>query len=794
MFSAISRLTARGAPIFWGSLFAFLPTSGFSRETPPSLEIGAPTARGLERMQRLSGTGSHDAVAAADGRSAPIVLAQNDRGVRSDATGPEALPAIDVAAQAAAGDGKAGNGEGSGPGGRFTGYAATSASSATKTLAPIMKVPMAVTVVSRQVMDEQQVVDLHDALKNVSGVFRGGDFSYDGIMLRGFISDNLSTVYRNGLRTYRAANEPANLQSLEVVKGPASVLYGRLEPGGLVNLKTKRPLDAPYYSVQQQFGSFAFYRTTVDATGPLTNDKSLLYRVNLAYKTNDAFIDLVDQERLFIAPSLLWSPTENAALYVDLEYKRDRSRYYYGIPAFGNRPAPVPRETYLGFGSSSDLESQTLSRLLVSSNGYYTFDNDWRLTERFQWYRLEYDTNNTYYGEDGVAEDGRSFSRYIYTAPVDQASIFAGNLDLTGKFATAGAEHDFLVGFDYFNQKQWLTGFIGDPTDIFGASFPTTIDIYNPVRVQAPYPSPAQFNSFTKRGQEWVGAYFQDQITLWDRLHILGGGRFDWANVISGSASDIAEYRNLLLQVTPEHAFSPRVGVLYQIEPWLSVYGSYSEAFSASNGRGFGDVVLPAQTAEQFEAGAKALVLDGRLLATLALFDLTKQNLRLADPAHPGYSIAIGEARSRGVELDISGQVTESLNVIASYAATDAKITKDSKNQGHHLYGAPAHAGSVWASYEIKAGDLAGLSFGAGVFAAGERQGDNANSYQLPAYATVDIGAGYSWKFAGVRYEARLKINNLLDAYYFAWPGHGDRAGAMPGPPRTVLGSIRAEF
>jgi len=478
-----------------------------------------------------------------------------------------------------------------------------------------------------------------------------------------------------------------------------------------------------------------------------------------------------------------------------MEYQKDNSRYYSGIPALGNRPAPISRRTFLGWGSDARLESQPLARFLVSSNGFFAFNNDWKLTERFQWYLLNYDTNNTYFGEGGVASNGRSFTRGLYTFPLDETYNYDANLDLTGRSQAFGTQHDVLLGVDYHNERTWLNGYSGSATAVFGPTFPATIDIFNPVRVQVPYPSWSQFNTLTKTGQQWLGAYFQDQITIWDKLHLLGGGRFDWANVISGSAPNLTAYRTLGVKETPEQSFSPRAGILYQVEPWLSVYGSYAESFAASNGRGFGDIVLQPQTAEQFEVGAKALFLDGRLLATLAFYDLTKQNLRQPDIAHPGFSIAVGEAQSRGIEFDLSGQVTENLNVIASYAATEAKITKDSTgNQGHRLYGAPAHAGSIWANYEFKTGDLAGLSFGAGVFAVGVRQGDNANTVQLPAYATVDLGVGYAWKFAGTRFEARLNVNNLLDANYFVSPGYGTRYGLIPGAPRTFLGSLRVEF
>ena len=202
-------------------------------------------------------------------------------------------------------------------------YGVTRATTATKTDMPIMETPVSIQAVPRAVMDDQQVISLADAVRNVSGVQPGGYAFYDNFILRGF--DAGGSTYRNGLRHISTTSlETANLDAIEILKGPASILYGRAEPGGIINLATKRPLDVPYYSLQQQFGSYNFYRTTIDATGPLVADRTLLYRMNLAYKDNNTFQDFVSQQSIFFSPSLTWRPTDRFESTIEIEYQRNR--------------------------------------------------------------------------------------------------------------------------------------------------------------------------------------------------------------------------------------------------------------------------------------------------------------------------------------------------------------------------------------------------------------------------------------------------------------------------------------
>ncbi|MGX2041477.1 TonB-dependent siderophore receptor [Methylocaldum sp. MU1018] len=666
-------------------------------------------------------------------------------------------------------------------------YAVLNAVTATKTDTPIMETPVSVQTVSRPVMDDQQAISVGDALKNVSGIQSGAYTFYDNFMLRGF-DTGLGNTYRNGLRqTSISFLETANLERIEVLKGPAAVLFGRIEPGGLVNLATKRPLDEAYYSVQQQFGSYDLYRTTVDATGPLLDDRSLLYRMNIAYKSNRSFRDFVSQEHVFVAPSLAWQPADRLAFNLDVEYQYDEfveDGSDSGIPAIGNRPAPIPISRYLGDSTANRRNPNTQERVLVGLDWSYRFNGDWKLTNRFQYLTVDYD--QTILFANGLRPDNRTLDRSLWRTAQSRSS-YGTNLDLTGRFATGIAEHAVLAGLDFFRLDQQADGFSGDTPLV------PPIDIFDPVYgVDLSSLTARDDNLFFERRDQWYGIYFQDQITLWDKLHILGGGRQDWAE--SGSGSSSVSFGDLKMDLQRTEFFSPRVGVLYQPWPWLSLYGNYIESFGSNNGgRSVSGKPFDPQTAEQYEVGIKTEFFGGRLNSTLAFYDLTKQNSLTPDSANPGFSVAIGEARSRGAELDVAGRVTENWSLIGSYAYTDTEITKDnSGNKGNRFAAVPRNSGSFWAKYEFDRGYLRGLSLGTGVYIRGRREGDNANTFQLPGYVRWDASVGYSFEQFGSRITTQLNVYNLLDKTYYDHSSF--RANIRPGEPLTFLGSLRVEY
>jgi iron complex outermembrane receptor protein len=716
---------------------------------------------------------------------------------------------------------------GAGPGGRFTGYTVDydAPAMAGKDNTPILQTPANVQVVTRQAMDDRQDISVRDAIVGyVSSVqppsnTPSSNNFYDGFNIRGF--DNVN-IYRNNLRVWELTGiQTSNLQSIEILKGPAAMLYGRLEPGGIVDLIPKRPLDYSYTSIQQQFGSWGLSRTTIDTTGPVTADKTWLYRVNLAYDRADSFIDFVNSKNVFIAPTLTFRPNDQFRFNIDYEYQHsefvDKSM---GIPAVGNRPAPVPISRYLQEPAYTQANPNTQDRHLVGFDWTYDFNKDWSLTNRFAFNDQRYGQHQ--YGTASFTEATGVVDRWIWDANI-QARTFATNLDLKGKLWTGPVEHALLVGVDYFNLTKNIQTYF-NPTQFD----PTigSINIYNPVYGQSAYGGAAP-NTFYPLRESWSGVYGQDTISFLDnRFHVLLGGRYDWANYGSGYGFDSQEQAEgpydpntgAGFLSAKAQAFSPRAGLVVQPTPWLSLYANYTKGLGVQDALPVpGSPAIPPETSRQYEAGIKAELLDKRLTASAAVFDIVKTNITQA-LGGAGFSIPIGEVRSRGFEFDLNGRIDSNWSVIASYSYTDARIVNGQgpdiqdvvgglgsvyftpvfpsvSENGNRLLNVPYNSGAVWGKYDAH-GPWEGLSAAAGVVAVGERQGDNQNSFQLPAYARVDTMLQYRFK-PPVETQIKtmtlqLNVKNVFGTNYYE--SSSNRLIIFPGAPRTFLGSIRAEL
>jgi len=725
-----------------------------------------------------------------NGKSVSIVLAQNDT-TRSDA-GAVPLPPIDVGAddRDRPSAGRPG-GAPQGPGDRHTGYRPSSAAPTTlKTDTPLMQTPMSIQVVTRQAMDDQQAITLRDAVvSNVSGVTFGPSY-FDVLKVRGF--DSFGNIYKNGLQEYRYRYlDTTNLQSIDVLKGPAAMLFGRMEPGGVINLVAKRPLETPYYSVGEQLGSYGLTRTTVDATGPVTADKSVLYRFNGEFYRTDSYRDVVTDRNVLLAPTITLHPIEQFRMNIDFEYQNRTWVADYPIyPAIGSGPANIPLSRYLSQASITSQMPNNTDKKRIAYDWTYDFLPGWRLTNRLSYSNTGYQTRNAI--PLGFDQATGALTRYVANNIYTDKS-FATNLDLKGKFVTGPLEHSILVGFDYFNYYTPLYS---------GGSFATSaVNIYAPNYRQIEYP--ASSRQYITNGQNWTGVYAQDMISFLDgAVHLLLGGRYDWAETnISRNRTSPAL---AMASYSPSYdkGFSPRVGVVYQPLPWLSLYGNFTQSLGA-NQVTTQNVTLPPQKGEQFEGGVKAEFFDERLLLTMAYFDITKTNIPVTDPTNAINTLAIGKARSQGFEFDLTGRIDDNWSVIANYTHDDVRtligtaidpLTAYSRQiavAGSILPGSPRNYGNLWIKYDAD-GALHGLSVAAGVSASSDQLGDAANSFVLPGYALVNGMVAYTTTIAGYNVTAQLNVRNIGDVAYY--PSAGSRLTIMTGTPRTFLGSLRMEF
>jgi iron complex outermembrane recepter protein len=726
-------------------------------------------------------------------------------------------------------------------------YVLPNATAGTKTDTPVMETPLNVQVISKQLLKERQVFRLADALKNVSGVrtddklFGGASYT-ERLFLRGFDSQ---TFFRDGFRLQQgsASREFANVESVEVLKGSAAILYGLVEPGGMVNVITKKPLATPYYGFTQQVGSFDTYRSTLDATGPIAGNKDVLYRLNMSYENSGSFRDFVGKEDVFFAPKLTWNISPKTQVNFELEY----NHAHLGID---NPAIPLINDKLLQIPSNrnyAEYSPTTSETVFGSFNWSHKFNDDWMLKHRFSAnHASTISDENTFInavgpqvtGIPGFDTPANLTSRIrLRSGRPAKNNTYATNLDVIGHFDTWNLQHTLLLGGDYYR--------LSDKTDnrydsVFSElSFINTL---NPAHPGTPFGFPVYnwthnsitsgpafvylgFPSKQEISTDQFGLYIQDQIKLPYNVHVTGGIRWQYIH----NRTDTTNYNpNLSFasatqEGSTQDAVTPRVGILWNPEKWLSLYANYTESFGANTAKSFikpgiGKILDPT-SAEQYEGGIKLEFFGGKLRGTFAYYDLTKTNIAAADPNRnhdcgggPNTcSIPIGEVRSRGPEVDIQGEILPGWNVIGAWSNLDLRITKASPidpnlgpqggdfvsgRVGDRPNGQPRNSGTLWTTYEVQSGDFKGLQFGGGLnFQDRVWTGDA--RYPNPGFITADLMAGYSRKIGDATISAQLNINNLLDKYYttnILLNGGGNNHFAAFGAPRTFMGQVSVQY
>ena len=655
-------------------------------------------------------------------------------------------------------------------------YRVPNAITGTRTNSPISDVPQSIQVIPRQVIEDKQATSVQETVDNVSGVTFLGNDDGQGLnfAIRGF--DN-APVLRDGNRIYSEQGIPevANLETVEVLKGPASVLYGDLQPGGLINLVSKKPLAQPFYEAQIQVGNRSFFQPSFDISGPLTTDGKLLYRLNALYRNEDSFRNLENRlERLFIAPSFTWQVSKNTNITFNLEYTKDDEPIDFGTVAFGNGIADIPPERVIT-NPEDNFERRELN---FGYNLEHRFNENWKIKNAFRYTNYEYDSSLLAF-PDELNEETGILTRFWAEEDLGN-DLFSLNTNLEGKFTTGSIKHNLLFGVDLIRGE--FNRFVRfDPTS------PFEIDIFNP-DYSAFRPAledvPLVEDSTIKADR--LGIYLQDQIYFSNNLILLAGLRYDTIKQTrTDNFADSEATQN-------DDSLNPRIGIVYKPNDTVSLYASYSRSFNPNNVTDADGDFLEPEEGEGFEVGVKTELIKDKLSATLAYFDITKQNVATSDSENPFSSVASGEQKSKGVELDIIGEISPGLKVIASYAYIDGKITEDNDSEiiGNNLPGIPENSASLWTTYEIQKGNLQGLGFGLGLKYLGARKGDLANSFEVEDYLTVDAAIFYKRN----NWRAALNFKNLFDIDYIESVGNGRTRGIYPGRPLTVIGSISVQF
>ncbi|KTB90684.1 hypothetical protein AO073_21970 [Pseudomonas syringae ICMP 11293] len=658
--------------------------------------------------------------------------------------------------------------------GPVNGYRATRSATATKTDTALRDIPQSIQVVPREVLESQQVTRLQDALTNVSSIqpssSRGG--ATDTFIVRGFRATSYAV---DGIVTNPLADRPevqrdlANVERVEVLKGPASVLYGRGDPGGLVNLVTRRPTFEPEGRVNVEVGMRDFYRLEGDVSGALNANKTLAGRLTMATQTDGGFADTYrSSDRTFIAPSLFWQASEDTRLNLDLEYTHLKGQFDRGLVAVGDK-VNINADTFLGEPWSQQTATKSAATLRVEHDAYY-----W-LTLR-QVIRVD-DSHNDRFSVDprDISEDGQSLSRRV-TDSTEDLHTFDSQSEAIATFNTGSLKHTLLTGFEYVH------GRIDVDAD---RSRLDSININKPV--YGAQPEGFAFDSKFNNRLDLYSVYLQDQIDLSEQWKLLIGARYDQTNQDNSSTdSDLQVTR----QSINKNKVTPRMGLVYQPTDWVSLYASYSTSFRPQTGITQDGSVLDPETGVQYEMGAKLDLIPDKLSATLAVFELTRKDVQAPDPDDSDYSVQTGEQRVRGVELDVSGQPMPGWRIIGNVSALEAEVTKDTVyGKGNRLTGVPRMSGALWSTYQLQIGDLKGLGFGAGVIAVGQREGDLENSFDVSGYARVDASVFYD-----IDEKTRFSLNgrNLTDRKYIE--NVTDSTEIYAGAPSQVVASLSVKF
>ncbi|MEH1834444.1 MAG: TonB-dependent siderophore receptor [Nostoc sp.] len=664
--------------------------------------------------------------------------------------------------------------------GEQDGYNVPDASSATRTDTPIRDIPQSIQVVPRQVIEDRVITDPDDAVRTISGVIPSNP-SYEGglsaFSIRGF--DYGSNVLRNGVREIDfgsvSRNDLTNIERVEILKGPASVLYGQGSLGGAVNIVTKQPLRDPFYNLEFLAGSYDLYRGAVDFSGPLNDSRTVLYRLNAFYQDSNTFIDFSRNNRWLVNPVVSWQISPNTKLTIEGDVSKTVSQTSAGLPAVGtvlpNPNGKIPINRFIG--EPGDFETGLFARI-----GYdlqHQFSKDWSVRNVFRYAVLKRGGGGFTAGSS-LDPDGRTLDRFYFDDPNpktdDTVNGFIVATDLTGKFETGSIKHTLLFGTEVYNTKRTNFEYIS------GDAAP--LDLFNPV-YGSPRGAVEDRGNSTQSGG-FVGVYLQDQIALADNLKLVLGGRYDWAN--QDSKDLITDTKTS----QSDEAFSPRVGIVYQpIQP-ISLYASYSRSFNPNSGTDANGNLFDPESGTQYEVGIKG-DLSNKLSATLALFDLTRSNVLTTDPNNSNFSIQTGKQRSRGIELDISGEILPGWSIAAGYAYIDARISEDNDYAvGNRLVNAPENSFGLFTSYKFQSGSLEGWGLGLGFFYVGEREGDLNNNFTLPSYFRTDASIFYKRD----RLRAAVSIKNLFNVDYYE--SSSDILRVFPGEPLTVQGTISWQF
>ena len=660
------------------------------------------------------------------------------------------------------------------------GYQPLSSATATLTSMPLLDIPQVVNTVSDKVLEDQHATSLDEALYNVANVVQtntlGG--TQDAFTRRGFGANRDGSIMTNGLRTVLPRSFNAATSRVEVLKGPASTLYGILDPGGLINVVTKRPERTFSGNISATSSSFGGGSGQIDVTGPIEGTQ-LAYRLIGEYQNEDYWRNFGKERSSFIAPSLTWFG-DDATVNLSWSHRNYNTPFDRGTIFDLNTDQAVNVPSKVRFDEPFNITDGNSD--LAQLNAEYRLNSQW--TARF-----DYSFSQDMYSDNQarvMAYDAKTgnLTRRVDATQGSTQRMHATRADLQGNVVIGGFYNELLTGIAYENYDLLRTDMIRCK------NVKNSLNIYHPIYgTLDKCTTVSAADSDQRIQQETYATYLQDALYLTDKWIAVAGVRYQYYTQYAGKGRPFKENTD-----SRDEKLTPKFGLVYKVSPTVSLFSNVAQSFmpQSSIASYIGD--LPPEESTAYEVGAKFDLFDG-VTSNITFFDIHKRNVLYTETiGDETYAKTAGKVRSRGIEVDVAGSLSENLNVIASYGYTDAKVEEDPEYAGKPLPNVPRHTGSLFLTYDINnVYDSNTLTLGAGGHALSRRSGTNGADYYLPGYAVADVFAAYRMK---LQYPVTLQVNvkNLFDKTYYTSSIASNNLGNQIGDPREVQFTVKMAF
>ncbi len=696
----------------------------------------------------------------------------------------------------------------------------------------VMDLPQSVQIVGSEIIEQQQAIRLSEVVKNLNGVYvgsaRGG--AQESFFSRGY-DMSANNMFKNGFR-YNAGSIPevSSLEKVEFLKGGSALLYGNVAPGGIMNLVTKTPKFTQGGEVSMQIGSYSYYKPAIDFYGPL--NKSIAYRFTGSYENAESFRDFVKNERIYVNPSFLFHLSDKTQITLQGDYLSADWTPDFGTGIYGKTILDLPRNEFFGaLWSTANTKSSSASMLFN-----HDFNKNWKLNfnSSYQYYRR----TQTSTAQLSTIDANGNWKRGL-TKSDGAENIFGDQLSLQGTFNTGKIKHQLFTGVDYEKSiaPSYTYGFYATPngtTAITTEATAINLYTYDYSTQSNDIPYPTRATQLATTNTQRFGAYAQDLISVTKHIKVLAGLRWSWQDSYVATSKEVVTKGAITTSLkdaeavegakTVNKAFSPKAGLVVQPTKDLSLFASYSNSFTPNTGTTADLKPLDPSIIDQYEVGVKKDFWRGLLSTNVTVYQITNNNLAqtapyLADGVTQNTNTSIkelvGATKGKGVEIDITANPVEGLNIMAGYSFNETKVSKSSGTNGSLVVGdvlarTPRNTANLSFFYKLPSGLFKGVTFGAIGNYIGDRTGGWNDDYlwtpvtpattpptyvitirdrdiPLEGYVTVDASLGYEWK----KFSILCRLSNITNELNYTVH---ENYSVNPIAPRQVMTSLRYKF